>query len=76
MQKAGEKHLLRVPEACSRLGIGRTQLYRMIRDGVIPAVRVGATERGIRLRPEDLDEWALQARRWGSPKRRQPPPNQ
>jgi excisionase family DNA binding protein len=69
MQNSGDgRRLLKVSEACQRLGIGRTQMYRMIREGVVPAVRLGESKRGIRLRVEDLDEWARRALRWGSPK--------
>jgi excisionase family DNA binding protein len=63
------KALLKVAEACSRLRIGRTQMYAMIRDGVIPAVRVGASGRGIRLRESDLEDFQKRALRWGSARR-------
>lgn len=31
----------RVPEACSRLGIGRSTLYRLIGEGAIRPIRIG-----------------------------------
>lgn len=32
---------LSIPEAAKHLGIGRTTLYRLIGDGVIPVVKIG-----------------------------------
>lgn len=34
-----EKLLVSPAEACEMLGIGRTTMYRLIREGIIPAVR-------------------------------------
>jgi excisionase family DNA binding protein len=34
-------HLLPIPEASDRLGIGRTTLWGLIRDGQIPTVTIG-----------------------------------
>lgn len=34
-----EKLLITPAEACKMLGIGRTTMYRLIREGIIPAIR-------------------------------------
>lgn len=34
-----EKLLVSPAEACEMLGIGRTTMYKLIREGIIPAVR-------------------------------------
>ena len=34
-----EKLLISPAEACKMLGIGRTTMYRLIRDGIVPVVR-------------------------------------
>jgi excisionase family DNA binding protein len=51
--------LLTINQAAAHLGVSRTQLYRFIRRGDLPVVRVG--ER-LRVRPEDIAEY-LEARR-------------
>jgi excisionase family DNA binding protein len=47
---------LRIPEAAARLGVGRTTLYRLIREGSIETVRVGAKAR--RVPVDSLDRYA------------------
>jgi excisionase family DNA binding protein len=66
-----EKDLLKVPEACKRLGIGRTKLYAMVRTGQLPAVWIGSS---LRLDPRDLDDLIEKSRRWGSPRSPLPRP--
>lgn len=34
--------LLSIPSAADRLGIGRTTLYKLANDGVVPTVQVGS----------------------------------
>lgn len=46
--------LLTVREASQILRINRYLIYRLARDGDLPAIRVG---RMVRFRPEDLREW-------------------
>ena len=46
--------LLTVREASQVLHINRYLIYRLARDGDLPAIRVG---RMVRFRPEDLREW-------------------
>lgn len=36
-----EKATLTVVETAEYLGIGRNQIYRMINDGILPAVKIG-----------------------------------
>jgi len=51
--------LLSVRRTATRLGVARGTCYRLIRDGVIPAVRVGGS---IRVDPRELDEWLAKHR--------------
>ena len=46
--------LLTAREASQVLHINRYLIYRLVRDGDLPAIRVG---RMVRFRPEDLREW-------------------
>lgn len=50
---------LSTPQAGARLGVHRTRIFQMIRDGELPAVRAGV--RYWRVREDDLD--ALEAKR-------------
>ena len=43
-----------IPEACQRVGIGRTRLYGEIKEG---RLRVRKCGRRSIIRAEDLDEW-------------------
>ncbi len=49
-----ERRLLRIPEAATALGIGRTTLYEMVRRGEIPIVRIG---RAVRIPATAIDVW-------------------
>jgi excisionase family DNA binding protein len=40
-----EKMLLTPTEAATTLGIGRSKLYELMRAGVVPSVRIGASRR-------------------------------
>ena len=51
--------LLTAKQAAEVLNIHRYRLYRLVRDRVIPVVRIG---RALRFRPEDLDAWVEQRR--------------
>jgi excisionase family DNA binding protein len=51
------KLLLTVTEAATRLGIGRTLMYELIRAGAIPSVRVGRLRR---IRSADLEAYAAE----------------
>jgi excisionase family DNA binding protein len=49
-----EARLLTVNEVADLLRVSRMTVYRMIKDGEMPAVRVG---RGYRLREDDVDTY-------------------
>jgi excisionase family DNA binding protein len=38
---ASEPEAISIPETCRRYGIGRSKLYELIRDGVVPTVKLG-----------------------------------
>ena len=45
MSKTPISQLLTPTQAADRLAIGRTRCYQLIRDGVIPSVRIGESPR-------------------------------
>lgn len=49
-----ESALLTVPEAAAYLSIGKSRLWEHIRDGVIPAVRIG---KSVRIPRSELDAY-------------------
>lgn len=49
-----EKLLLKPTEAAEALGIGRTMIYEMLQQGLLPTVRFG---RSIRVPVRALEEW-------------------
>ena len=52
-----------IPEACKVLGLGRTTLYKLVRAGEIPCVRIG--EKRLLIPADAMREWlntALQNR--------------
>ena len=61
---AGEADILSVPEACKFLRVHRNTLYKLIRDGELPAFRLMQGGRW-RFRKRDLESWLedCQARR-------------
>ena len=46
--------LLSVPELCQELGMGKSWVYRRLRSGEIPSVKLG---RSIKVKREDLEEY-------------------
>jgi excisionase family DNA binding protein len=52
--------LLSIPQLCQELGMGRSWVYRRLRSGEIPSVRLG---RSIKVRREELEEY-LQSHRY------------
>jgi excisionase family DNA binding protein len=46
--------LLSVEEVCEELGMGRTWVYRRLRSGEIPSVKLGRT---IKVRRDELEEY-------------------
>jgi excisionase family DNA binding protein len=53
-QAAGAAWLLSVEEVCEALGMGKSWVYRRLRSGEIPSVRLG---RSIKVRRQDLEEY-------------------
>ena len=46
--------LLSIPELCQELGMGKSWVYRRMRSGEIPSVKLG---RSIKVKREDLEEY-------------------
>jgi excisionase family DNA binding protein len=46
--------LLSIPQLCQELGMGKTWIYRRLRSGEIPSVRLGCS---IRVRRDELEEY-------------------
>lgn len=57
-----EKMLLTPTEAATTLGIGRSKLYELMRAGVVPSVRIGASRR---IASVDLSELVARLRAAG-----------
>jgi excisionase family DNA binding protein len=55
--------LLSIPELCQELGMGKSWIYRRLRSGEIPSVKLG---RSIKVKREDLEEY-LESRRHRPP---------
>jgi excisionase family DNA binding protein len=51
-QRGGQ--LLSIPQLCQELGMGKSWLYRRLRSGEIPSVRLGRT---IKVRRDELEEY-------------------
>lgn len=49
-----EKLLLRIPEAAELVGLGRSKIYELIREGEIPIIRIG---RSLRIPAAELRLW-------------------
>jgi excisionase family DNA binding protein len=52
-------NLLSIPELCQQLGMGKSWVYRRLRSGEIPSVKLG---RSIKVKREDLEEYLEQHR--------------
>ncbi len=46
--------LLSIPEVCQELGMGKSWVYRRLKSGEIPSVKLG---RSIKVKGEDLEEY-------------------
>jgi excisionase family DNA binding protein len=55
--------LLSIPELCQELGMGKSWVYRRLRSGEIPSVKLG---RSIKVKREDLEGY-LESRRHRPP---------
>ena len=49
------ERLLRVPEVAVLLRVEPARIYHLIRQGLLPVVRLG---RSVRVHPDELDRWA------------------
>ena len=52
--------LLSIPQVCQELGMGKSWIYRRLRSGEIPSIRLG---RSIKVRRDELEEY-LQRHRY------------
>jgi excisionase family DNA binding protein len=52
-QRAGVQ-LLSIPQVCQELGMGKSWIYRRLRSGEIPSIRLGRT---IKVRRDELEEY-------------------
>jgi excisionase family DNA binding protein len=50
----GGVQLLSIPQLCQELGMGKSWIYRRLRSGEIPSVRLG---RSIKVRRDELEEY-------------------
>ena len=53
-QRGGGVQLLSIPQLCQELGMGKSWIYRRLRSGEIPSVRLGRT---IKVRRDELEEY-------------------
>jgi excisionase family DNA binding protein len=53
-QQRGSVQLLSIPQLRQELGMGKSWIYRRLRSGEIPSVRLGRT---IKVRRDDLDQY-------------------
>jgi excisionase family DNA binding protein len=56
VERAGTERrvLLRIPEVAERLALGRSTVYRLIAEGQLPTVKIGAA---VRIPAVALEEW-------------------
>jgi excisionase family DNA binding protein len=54
LRSQGRVQLLSIPQLCQELGMGKSWIYRRLRSGEIPSVRLGRT---IKVRREELEEY-------------------
>ena len=55
--------LLSIPQLCQELGMGKSWIYRRLRSGEIPSIRLGRT---IKVRRDELEEY-LQSHHYPAP---------
>jgi excisionase family DNA binding protein len=51
------QRLLTVPEVANKLRLSRGTIYKLIRTGVVPAVRLGDGGSSLRVREDELERW-------------------
>jgi len=62
--------LLSIPEICQELGMGKSWVYKKIKSGEIPSVKLGRT---IKVARRDLEEYFEQQRNHPSAENQSPP---
>jgi excisionase family DNA binding protein len=53
-EQRGGVQLLSIPQLCQELGMGKSWLYRRLRSGEIPSIRLG---RSIKVRRDELEQY-------------------
>ena len=53
-EQRGRLQLLSIPQLCQELGMGKSWIYRRLRSGEIPSIRLGRT---IKVRRDELEEY-------------------
>jgi excisionase family DNA binding protein len=53
-QHGGGVQLLSIPQLCRELGMGKSWIYRRLRSGEIPSIRLGRT---IKVRRDELEQY-------------------
>jgi excisionase family DNA binding protein len=53
-EQSGGVQLLSTPQLCQELGMGKSWVYRRLRSGEIPSVRLG---RSVKVRRDELEEY-------------------
>ncbi len=66
-QDRKRSELLSIPEVCQELGMGKSWVYRRLKSGEIPSIKLG---RNIKVRREDLEEF-LESQRYHPPREEQ-----
>ena len=63
VQQPAGVQLLSIPQLCQELGMGKSWIYRRLRSGEIPSIRLGRT---IKVRRDELEEY-LQSHHYPAP---------
>jgi excisionase family DNA binding protein len=63
LQSHRDLELLSIPELCQELGMGKSWVYRRIKNGEIPSVKLGRT---VKVKRNDLEDY-LESRRYRPP---------
>jgi excisionase family DNA binding protein len=53
-EQRGRVQLLSIPQLCQELGMGKSWIYRRLRSGEIPSIRLGRT---IKVRRDELEQY-------------------
>jgi prophage regulatory protein len=58
MEAPTPDRLLKIDEVLELVAVGKTKLYRMLKDGEFPpAVRLGSRSRSVAWRQSDVERW-------------------